>query len=91
VKLAKRTAGRIHDYPGAFPYLTLTHLHSAECCGLDDFGKPSFVCNLEFNACTTCMATGASAADMAECVRIRREKARKAGHDERRYSTLGCF
>jgi hypothetical protein len=82
---------QIHDYGGSFPYLTLTHLHKDACCGLDDFGKPSFTCNYEFNACTTCMATGANAEDMAECVRVRREKSRKSGRDERRYDTRGVF
>jgi hypothetical protein len=82
----------IHDYPSAFPYLTLMHMHSDACCGIDELsGKPSFICNYEFNACTTCQATGATKEDMAECVRVRREKARKAGQDERRQSTAGCF
>ena len=81
----------IHDYPSAFPYLTLAHIHSDDCCGLDDFGKQSFVCNYEFNACTTCMATGASRTEMEKCVNFRREKARREGRDERRRSTRGCF
>lgn len=85
------SVAQIHDYPSAFPYLTLSHMHSDKCVGLDDFGKPSFICNREFNCCTTCQATGASATDMAECVRVRRDKARKAGCDERRYNTSGCF
>lgn len=82
---------QVHDYPGSFPYLTLTHMHSDACVGLDDFGKPLFICNYEFNACTTCLATGANARDMAECVRVRRAKFRKTGQDERKHSTAGCF
>lgn len=82
---------QIHDYPSAFPFLTLTHMHNTSCVGLDDFGKPSFMCNYEFNACTTCQATGASAADMAKCVQVRRDKARRSGHDERKHNTKGCF
>ena len=82
---------RIHDYPSAFPHLTLEHIHTDGCCGIDELGKPSFICGREFNACTTCMAIGASVDDMAECVRFRREKARKEGNDERRQSTVGCF
>lgn len=82
---------QIHDYPSAFPYLTLSHIHSDVCVGLDDFGKPSFVCNYEFNACTTCQAMGVNASDMEKCVRVRREKARKEGQDERRNHIAGCF
>lgn len=83
--------GQVHDYGGSFPYLTLTHIHSDECCGLDDHGKPSFICNYEFNACTTCMATGANREEMAECVSFRRAKARRNGKDERRLLIGGCF
>lgn len=89
--LHKRSSAQIHDYPSAFPYLTLTHVHSDECCGLDDFGNPSFVCDYEFNACTTCVSMDASPTAMAECVRVRREKARKQGRDERKRSTIGVF
>lgn len=82
----------IHHYQSAFPYLTLSHVHTDACCGIDELtGKPSFICNYEFNACTTCMATGASKEDMAVCVGIRRENARKSGKDERRYNVRGCF
>ena len=74
----------IHDYPSAFPYLTLYHLHSDACCGLDDFGKPSFICGYPLNACTTCQVMGASAADMAVCVAARTKKMQAAGLPVRR-------
>jgi hypothetical protein len=92
MKRANAPTGIIHDYPSAFPYLTLSHMHTDACCGIDEFtGKPSFVCNYEFNACTTCQCMGASAVDMEKCVRFRREKMRKESNDERRLHVRGCF
>lgn len=82
----------IHDQPSAFPYLTLSHVHADVCCGIDELtGKPSFICNYEFNACTTCLATGATSIEMEVCVRVRRDRARKNGHEERRFNIRGCF
>ncbi len=57
-----------HGDNSAFPELTLAHFHSDACCGLVN-GKPELICgNKPYNACTTCVATGKSKSEMAECV-----------------------